>query len=404
MESPRMIFLTILALAFLFTSCDEQEIGIFYSIEQERKLGDNILDNNLTAGKLLVKDIDNDGKMDYLLAAGKVYNVVAADNSQHTVQTEGEWQNDYAIPSDKLCLRIFDINDTIYGLLFAKNQDEGTLMDTHLYSLNVSAKEWNLLTDGGLDQKIIEDAEAAGEVLYYSTYTQEEVEGDIRRTYSLGYYDPSKGTDRVGSIPNLGTLHPSGYLDASAQGGTIYLTYGEKIFSGSTPSTIKEVAPEASSLANIMDGSDSSSQSTAFQGIHYSSLYSTFYLSTADGSLWYLGKDDNGGDKWLIDTKISDSPFDFADYSLEGKDLLLVGSENGYYEKSGTLTDSDFTSPSVSVEKDTYITLDLQKAVINDLFVYKEDSSNEGVLFALTSGYGLWANRNVDGTRIWNQE
>ena len=397
-------FLLLLSLALLLATCKAQESGLFYSIEQERKLGDNSLDNNLTAGKLLVVDIDKDGKDDYLLAAGRVYNVDVAENALHAeTKAGGSWRTDYDIPSDKLCLRIFNVGDTIYGLLFAKNQPNERLMESHLYTLDTSSKEW--ITEEKLDEKIIEDVEVAGDVLYFSTYTQETLEatGDgedrIKRTYSLGYYDPSSTGGKVGTIPGMDIL-PSLYLDAAqGAGGETFLIYGRRIFTGAVPSGITEVEPSDTSLDDIMGDTDAATNSTAFRGIHYSPIYSTFFLSTADGSLWYLD-----GGKWTLDVKIEDEPFDFADYQLGGTDLFLVGSEDGYYEKSGTLKDSDFVSPSATINKDTYITLDLRKAVINDLFVNVENSSGDGVLFALTSGYGLWSNRRVDGTRVWSQE
>lgn len=398
-------FFFLLAMAILFISCEAQETGLLYSIEQERKIDDNNLSNQLTAGQILAKDMDATAVYDYefFLAAGPIYNVDATDNAAYaqTGNTAGEWKTGYDIPSDKLSFRVFDLGGETYALLYAKNQPAEVTMDSHLYKLNGTT--WDLESTDGISSLIIEDGKATGGVFYFTTYT---LDGDNNRTYSIGAFD---GTTVTSNVAGASGLSRSAYFDAASFGGTTYIIYGQKIFSDAFTAGMEEVLPSHASLNNIMGDDDLPSDSTLFRGIHYSTVYSKFFLSTKDGSLWYY--DDVTDNEWKIEgSKISDEPFDFEDFSFIDSssvthNMLLVGTEDGYYEKIGALGAGDFEKPSVSCDANNYLTLDLRVAVVNSLFAHDEDGDGtDEVLFALTSGYGLWSNREIDGERVWNQE
>jgi len=373
-------FLTLLSLSLLIFSCSEQPTGLFFSIEQERLIDDKNLSNDLTAGTLVVYDLDNDGTDNFILAGGKIYHSRASADRA----LQGDWSSLYHLGADFLSYHVFVLGADLYGLFYRKNPglaDSGS----QLYRFDTVEKVWNIVTDGNVDQLRLEDGAQAGNYLYFSSYT---LDSGGARTYSLKAFDGTTVTDIPATILSRGRR-----LDAAINGSDVFLVYGSLLLQGTGPGGTFSPAGEES-LVNFTDAK-------SYRGVYYSNLINRFLLSAGDGTLWFYDTDL----EWKsFDDGIGREAFDFSDFDHVDPDvsLVLVGSSRGYYEKE--TGSSAFTLPEISTSQNNYLTLDFSQGAVRSLFSYSEGGLKDDVLFALTSGNGLWSLREDNGRLVWNQE
>ncbi len=377
------IFLIIVFLISI-TGCNDKEMGIFYSVEQERKVDDNTLVNNATIGNIIVV---ND---DYYVAAGDVYKVNADSNFlYHTAGTSaGKWKVDSTTPSGMSCYSLIKFGTEIYGVFYDRNETSETTVNKDLYENN--GTDWEKVTfsepELGRIEMIIEDNSLA----FLLSYT---LDSSNTRTYYIHSYDGTNATQLVSG------LSASTRFDVAFDGTDYWLIYGFELYSGT-----------GISMAKISSGTEydtifgtTLTDSDRLQGIYYSNLYNALFLSKKDGAIVYRP---DGGSWTMLDQNLSNIPEDFVDFTdSDGTQLLLIGTSNGYYEKNITADiGADFISPTDTIGGNSYQTLDLKSAVISSLFT-NSLSNGEEILFALTQNNGLWSNGVYsDGIRVWDLE
>lgn len=373
------ILLITLSLLLLF-SCGDQAIGIIYSIEQERNLDDNTLPNNIIAGGMTTFD-DN-----FILAASSIYSVDIAENADyHNDTSQGRWSataDTYNIDSTMFSLNTFSLGADLYCLMQTKNASDEASTVKKMYRFNTGTNDWDEVTTTGIDY--IEDGVVAGNYFYFTSYS---LSGNTR-TYRIGRFD---GTTAELLTGDIATLSQSSYFDAATDGTDVYISFGANLFSGTEAST-------AFSTNSTLD-----TDGYNITGLHYSIMDSKFFAATSkkyifslDGSTWTsVQKTDANEDEALGDT-----PTDFCEYTVGSTNYLLIGTNNGYYER----TTGEFAKPSATTTNANYLTLDLSSAQINSLYFYDGTGTENDVLFALTHGTGLWSLRLIDGNYIWNQE
>ena len=173
--------LVLFSLSLLIFSCAEQPAGLLFSVEQERLIDDKNLSNDMTAGSMVVFDMDADTTDDFVLAAGKIYHSTAsADRS-----LQGNWSSSLHLGDQYMSYHVFALGGNLYGLFYDKN---ASLADSgsKLYRWDTGSLVWVPVVADSIDQLRLEDGAAAGSYLYLSSYV---LESDGSRTYSLIAFD-----------------------------------------------------------------------------------------------------------------------------------------------------------------------------------------------------------------------
>lgn len=368
MKQRIVLFFTIFLI--ILASCSNSS-GLFYSIEQERLIDDNNLNNELRAGAMAVFGDD------FVLAAGVLYDVDISDNADYVGTTLGNWgEVDYALDATKghLCFNTFILGSTLYSLQFNDDVDIADF-ESQLYSYNDITSAWDLIDDSS--NTLIEDGSLAGNYFYYTSY---ELDENNDRTYKIGRFD---GTNFVDLLADVAV---GSYFDAATDDTNIYISYGKVLYSGTGTTFV------ASTTTGLTDDE-------SITGIHYSPANTEYYAATDDGIIWNLIST-----TWTEITEISDNPRDFGEFSNGTLDYVLLGTEDGYYERVDGA--GDFETPTSSTDGDNYQTLSLYTDSVESFYFHDSSDDDEDVLFALTAGYGLWSLRETDtvGVWEWNQE
>jgi len=380
----------LLAALLLLSGCGDKESGIFFSIEQERKLDNNNLPDAGTFTSM-VKLVN-----DYYVSTGAVYRVGDADNfDYHLDGSTGKWTK-IANPSGTLCAGLGVVSGTLYGIFFENPSPEDPAdFDSHLYSFNTVGDVWSLVTSNSANTYTIEKMAVANGVAFLLGYT---LDGSNNREYAVHTWDGTTFTADV-----LTVLDQYSRFDAAFDGTNYWVAYGYGLYSNTTPATI---AVNATAATDMMATTTPAKQ---YMGIHYSPAPYNQLLVCQNGGALYRSSD--GGTSWTALTNtISTVPYDFGDFTVDTDDYILLATSDGYLEFTGTLDDSAvFSLPSGTTDYDNYLTLDLRYALTNGFFadqgVATSGSGAQDVLFVLTTGTGLWANRLYsDGSRYWDWE
>lgn len=374
---PMVLLFTLLPVV---VSCDDTS-GIFYSLEQEEKLREGSIKEDITVSSIVAFDIDGADGEELFLAAGNIFDLDSiVGESPSDFVLDQQWKTRYSPPQGKICSSLFVLNDTLHALMYNFAQSPGD-SESGVYTL--SGDEWSSYTIPGIDEGVfIENVATLSNppIAYLVGY--DKTLKDNRRSYTIYAFDGDS------AISVATSLDASGNLDVASNGDTIYLTWGSTLYAGSTPAALTLVAPEGIGTDVL-----------PFLGVHYSRIYSTFFLSTSDGTIWYY----NNG--WSVESKLNSKPGDLIDYTTADGEFLLVGITGGYMEISGSLDAGDLGKPEKTTDYGNYQTTDLRKAVVHSFFTYDQDSDGtDDYLFALTNGYGLWANRGKEGEKRWNRE
>jgi len=415
-----ILLLTALLLIFSFTGCNDKEMGIFYSIEEERELEDNNIENDAFIGNLV---LFND---DYYAAAGNIYTVNAAENfAAHNTNTSGgKWASDPDFAKDDyLCLSIGVIDSKLYGVFYDKDSSSDPSefeSDLWVKPVDGSWSKYDSEDNSGIPvdlkvEKLITIFNGTDNVGFVQAYT---LDSENTRTYAVYSFDGTTFHE-VTASSNVTSSHSSEFdvdmdNDSDGSNNEYWVTYDTNLL------TLTEADLTTGSFT-VQESSDYAGDTVtdddSLMGIYHSDIFSGLFLSKYDGTV-YFRPDATVTTPLVSWTAISDTlastPGDLIDFTFTGSDdatknVLLVGTQNGYYEFeniSGTdFTDLTFELPSESCKFSTYQTLDLRYAIVNS-FMVNEVSSGNMALFALTMNDGLYSNVEYDNEdyRIWNIE
>ena len=395
-----MLIITILLLVFLSFGCSDKELGIFYSIEQEREVEDNTIENDASIGDMVLFGES------YYAAAGNLYTVNAESNfDYHTrASSEGKWSKDSNLPADKLCFSIgvtpVDGSDALLGVFYAKNGDSADDPDSHLYMKNGSS--WEIVTE--TEDMIIEKFIGTADCGFILSYT---LDSSNNRSYSIFTIDDSLNLNEISS-----SLTTSSYFDLALDrdSGTskYWIIYGPGLYTIPLTDLLTGTLTEEDSTFYVGEETD---DSDLLKGIYYSDIFNGLFLSKQSGAVYYRPDD---GSWETLDDSLSTGPGDFIDFTmLDGTEILLAGTINGYYELD--LTDGitgEFSLPEYTAEQDSYLTLDLRYSTVESFFTHSftdTEGTERRLLFALTRNNGLWSNGYYDTSddteyRVWDIE
>ena len=364
-----ILLLLILTIGIIVTivSC-EYTAGIFYTIENSREIEDLGLPNEVTVGA--VAEVGT-----YMYAAvGSLYR-----------KDTGDWSHiDDWSPSNPgsgcITMSIAHVGPDLYAVFTATDGKTSTLY-------KYASDTWTKVTANAIDtKKIIAVFSSADDNLF----ALEQV--DLNK-YTL--WDGSDGiafTAIVGMTDITRMVTDVEYDDQGTFG--YYAVAGEKLYSGAT----------AGALA--VHGTDPGNDPAAdLKGLYFDSANATLYLSDTEGFV-YTNNDDVGAGTWskAEDALLNNSDNaaalrDFLKVNLGSQELIILGSEDGYYEQSSGTT---FVAPTDLTKSENYINLELRAADIT--LVFQPSSGTDFDFYLGTAGYGLWKNSDSEGIRRWDRE
>ena len=335
------IFLLIISIIILFTSCNSEGEGIFFQISQEVK--------QITSeiSELSVRQVVEVGSDVYALTGRKVWEKSGT----------GNWTD---ISKGNFIYYIVEYDGgtpTLYGVI---NNDDTDLNDGKIMSFDGST--WNLEDNYNTDLHLIEAND---------TYVL--VKGISGVDSVATSSDPSNMPDNEAIIDFLidGASHTGGTVNIFISADDLYGTTIGSLDSVTVPSP----ATKSGDFCAI-----------AVDASNY------FYLTTSSGQIFR--SIDNGANWTLSGTISSDTPVSGSLAVVDiGDEFLIIGTNIGYYEMNISTLGS-VVSPTETTSETEFATAypELSTSLINE--VYPSVTPN---VFYLATSNGLWL-RNTDGT------
>ncbi len=365
----------VLFISVMFSSCTEGPLGIFYSLEFEKKITDSKLSNYIT--------VSNSFKTsDY-------YYIVSNTIRKKSVG-DVEWV-DVAPPES---MSVCQAAVLFKGELYAAFSDLAGAQ-FGLYKSIPVAEAWQAITPQVTDDSPSISGNQVISLHVVSDGTNEHLYLTMR-LYSLDlgnyYYLAYHSTDGI-SFTKVTTTGVSLY--APVNGGA-YTNYN-----GIPTYWLISGYFLLKSTDGVTFSRDTDSQTTSvkgYGGIYRSALQNRLYLSSLDG---FIAAYD--GTSWTKSETVSDIGFTvFMDYETDTASITLVGAKTkGYYEITG-----------IALSSPTALTTDINNYRSSNLY-YSEVSSflvdtvgSSKTIFAGTIGRGLWKNVYDESAsaRIWSIE
>ena len=351
----------ILLFLFLFFSCNESDMGIFYGLKIEEKLKDGSLPNSVTVGNMLKA-----GTKLYI-AAGSVYT--------KTSGTEEDWSKVNPPSGYDLTISManaFDGTEKVYAIFYTKNT-----ANKGFFSFD--GNSWTSISTASLNGSL-EQVNSANNVIFVST----RIAPNIAELY---YYTG-------GAFTKINIDMVTSTFCVIHDGTDYYISNYNKIFKGSlpNPSLILQLDSRYD-IKGLASGS--------LAGID-SNIYFTYwnrrnlrgYITVINNSGNIL-KDSAIGTFMLHGIKF---------FNVSGYQFLLCGTAGrGYYQILNPNWDNiNLERPKNNILAENYnSTVELQNSVVLDFFI---DGGSDGDLYALTSTRGLWKNSDSGGYRTWSIE
>lgn len=337
--------------ALLLFGCNADGVGIFYTISQEKELSGSDLSG------LFIRS--------FVTAGTKVY---AGAGASVWKQSSGGWDN--------ISMKGMDADPAIAS--------DGSAIYAALYSEDDSSREKELYSyDGSSWSKV---SGAPGKAISYMIIEGGDHDYIVRSSDNTSYT-----VHETGDFNNPVTFDTENSIalpvvDAAFDGTNVVLVAGNSSSTKVYYSTTNERTFVSSSVGYASD--------QGIGGIVSKSLAlgANFYLSQKDGKV-YSSTDGNNwsSEDTAPDNYSDDTPelFDMAQVNYNGSDLLLIGSDQGYYEMD--LSGSSITRPDVSIDASIDIPSSyptLADGLVRNFYV---DGSNT---FLMGTETGVWENLN----------
>jgi|GEM_PF-3785631 len=402
-------YLILLIIIFTICSCGEQTGGLFYSLEQESAITNGNLPNDVTIGEM-VRSNDY-----YFVAAGKFLYRSAADNGAWPEEDVNQNPTGY---EDYLCYDLLLVGDTIYAAFYSTGSVEYVLFTADASSASTGLI-WSSssvsFSDGDIDSaENVTGFEHAGDAVFIQTRTS----SNSYNVYAADYTDMVNNGTAASFEPIANDLNGR-VISVDYDGTDYWLAAGSKVYTvNSALTTVIPITADIMAASSYLKGN-------GFNGIVCADTDTDagveVYLTSEEGvMLKYI----DGG--WIViasqydeDTGLFEPLKDIIHIEISSADedinILLAGSENGYYEMEAAASAAN--KAFVSAEKiDSQLTtanqfssIDISEGVINS-FYFDTEGDDEGnkVIFALGYSSGLWKNSYKIETsgnyRFWDVE
>jgi hypothetical protein len=345
--------------AFLVLSCEQGEIGIFSSIEQEELIKKGNLSENAAPVGMTRR-----GNTYYVALAGGIYQRDAREDGAD-IDWDGPADPPSGLGSNPYILDMVDFDGTIYVSYVS---DDGR--EHGLFTYDPGNESWsdNLYADKQITRLLPIDTDGDG------TANQLFASAGDTAPFSLL-------REQVEVVSDAGTRIADGTHD-----GTEYIFISSSaVYSGTDVS--------AGGLSKGVPSSwsgDSAPGSSGLSGILYDPVEGHVFVGSSNGTIYrYDGADWNSAG--MPD---SDRPTDFAVFEEIDGDArgvvvgvsLLSDSSGGYLEIPGSNLDN-LDGPTGA----NYDSAEVDDAAIQEFYV--DSNADPQLLFALTGGTGLWRAR-----------
>ncbi len=367
-KSKLLLFFTILTIVSLFIfSCIDPSGGLFYSLEKENEINDGTLENNLSIGSM------EKSAGYYFIASGKF---------KYRNPDKPDWTDNH--PSglkEYLCYEMMLVNNNIFAIFY----DQGAT-DYEYVSCDVSSPENGITWQDSTFTNIPSDESVRDFVHSNNRIFLVTIDND--KKYSI-YSAPAADFDKDFNFTTAGSiisdLTTAGKLKVDSDGTDYWIAFGNKVYnSNGTQAGTSEVTGLPS---NSREG---------FRGLLCSG--SDVYLTAEEGSIYKYD-----GISWTVIKKGLNPLFGIKRFTIGSIDVIVTGSEKGYYIMDMNQSVKEFKSPEQSqilIEANQYNSIALKNSIITDFFTDGEK------LFALGYNSGLWRNNinNKTDKRNWSIE
>lgn len=391
---------------WLFFSCTQEDIGIFYSLEIESELEeDKGLEDELKVWEMVRTDI-TDSEDSYFIAAGKVFSRPAVAAEDSTVS----W-SDVSPPAEgMLCSDIVFFNSSVFALF---RTSDGTVSNLYVYRSSADPP-WELVdVDTSVDNERIMGIIQVSDTMYVEKF-EVDAGSDYYKPYSLWYSTDGSSFNKCSinnSNPDLSDdISLRLIFDGDFDGTNYMLVSGNAVYRSTDGSSFDEVT--------LTDTGGTAITFTDIGGVYYSDTHSLLFLSSKSGFIYAndLASDPDITANWNKSTDLDDSDLVFYDFSYipsaeDGTEVVIVGSDEGYYEIPSLNDLTSITPRKPGSEELTttvnYLNTALSNGSIRKFFVDSAPDLTNEVIFALTTSNGLWQNRLIDDAdphRVWTRE
>ena len=382
--------MALIVLVGILAGCTQSPIGLFESIELERKIfDDRELDNELAIGS-----IAESGDRYFIAAATLWYRDVADANYEAGDVAQWVYVASPGTPNFTTS-SLVTFGGSVYAAYSSQDGTEGGV-----YAVNPAADSIEVTTTAVFGTELDADVAGVGKVLVANDGAERLLivvkKSGVTSRYSV--YESTTGgapfAEVVGTERNLPVID----VAENAAGAVAFLTR-------------KSILIDSDGLNNLIDPADVTAnlgivdRQPEFGGVYYHPDSGTLWVTDNDG---FLYRSVDFGTTWtanatahLVGTDESD-PLQFTDMTAVnngGTQLLVVGTEgHGYRE-----LDATFIPTSPAAEVSNYQASELAQATILAFYVdegvtvyvpaqsgdtYEEKTGD--LLFAGTSNLGLW--------------
>jgi len=334
--APFIAALLLASLLLLFAGCNQDGVGIFYQISQEKAQKESKISE-----RNVYQVVEAGGEL-YALAGRSVFK-----------QVGGDWSN---ITGNHFAYDIVEYSSLLYINI---NDDDTYLDDGTLYSYNGTTLSF--------------------EVQYNTDVQLFEAEDKYILVKGIGDVDHVSSDDDARADPENETLVTNFVFDGASGDAGDYLISADTLYEGTFGSLDVAVSPPADKSGDYC--------SLASDGTDIFLTTSSGQVYSSDGSTWTL--EDTISGREPVAGSLAVVTIDLIDY-------LIIGTEDGYYEwEIGTAEVVGPTDTASTSDPDEFAAAypDLTAALV--YWVYP--STLEANVFYLGTSNGLWR-RNTDGT------
>ncbi len=337
--------ISVLLFGLLFSACNKDGVGIYYSISQEEK------QINSKISELPVRQVVEAGNFTYALTGRTVWQQEFGSSSWNDIGSG------YDIIADHN-------TSTLYAY---DNNDDDSLDEGVIKRFNSATGNWTNVSEFSDKGKLIEidnnhfafmlgsQANSSAELYLIEDISNPLAESNRADTYFYA-------------------------VDGTYLGDTFYLISKSAIYScqESSVTTVNSISPSFS-------GTESDFDIDSEGLVAITNDHTNLFLITAGGKVF---SSTNGSDWELIDS-VSDTPYE--DSVMVFGDFLIFGTNDGYYELNLTADEPVIAGPTETADTDDPESFaaaypDLSPSLVFDVFV---SPTQEGVFYLATEN-GLW--------------
>jgi hypothetical protein len=376
-----ILFTVFITTLITLQACNQSGYGVFYTVRNETPLEDGDFENEISVDNFVATSTS------YYLNSGAVFTrtIAEAENMNESWSRLGNAAS--GTNAVKLCIDLAVNDDHLYGV-FMEDTGEDLVYSLEYYD----GSGWNVPQ---LGVALAADADIV-KIINLANYLYAIVL-DGPNQYSLFVSVPGSAAGYDLSFTDTGSDFTNAIIDSDFYGGFYYFLTSQSVFIANNDT--------ATAFTNY----DKDSNTHAFTGMGVSLTGEVMVTALNDDLEGKLIRYNGSGWDLMADAHEDDILNDVQEISVDGTNIAIVASSDGYFEIDSAATDSSLITPG-SVEsitsKEAYASLELRLHNIN-MFYFEQGAGIEK-LYALTNNDGMWRlildPSNTDYYRSWTIE